>query len=366
MYKNKYYINGGNMKNKTRQKKADEKNKDKKKLNLLETLKGIVYIVVFLAITTPLLFLFGPYDKTRKVILSTVLATRHAYLVNDLIPKATLDKMIGEEEEIVDSTDQTQGDSVDEIEQDIDKVKVKYTTGNDIVRYDIKDNPRFYAYILEIKNPTKIKVAMTKYLGKTGQKTSEMAEDHDAIAAINGGSFIDVSSDGIVYAGTGGEPGGFVISGGEVVYPKSGVDESKVENVVAFTENGTLIVGDHSLAELKELNVQEAMCFRKPNILINGVRQIKNKASEGYNPRTAVGQKEDGTVIFLVIDGRKISSPGATLYDVQEIMKSRGAINAGALDGGYSSTMYYDGEVINSPNAWNGERTVATAFYVEQ
>lgn len=355
------------MDKKTRKKKNDKHNKiSKNKLNPLEILKGILYIFIFLAITTPLIFLFGPYDKTRRVLLSTVLATRHAYLVNDLIPKATLDKMIGEEEPIVDETDQTQDENVEEIEQDIDKVKVKYTTGNDIVRYDIKDNPRFYAYILEIKNPTKIKVAMTKYLGKTGQKTSEMAEDNDAIAAINGGSFVDVSSDGIVYAGTGGEPGGFVISGGEVVYPKSGADESQVENVIAFTENGTLIVGDHSLAELKKLNVQEAMCFRKPNILINGVRQIKNKASEGYNPRTAVGQKEDGTVIFLVIDGRKISSPGATLYDVQEIMKSRGAVNAGALDGGYSSTMYYDGEVINSPNAWNGERTVATAFYVEQ
>lgn len=354
------------MKNKINHKKSNRKNKFKKKLDVLEILKGILYMVIFLVITTPILFLFGPYDKTRKVLLSTVLATRHAYLVNDLIPKATLDKMVGAEEETIESTDQTQDNSFEEIEQDIEKVKIKYTTGNDIVRYDIKDNPRFYAYILEIKNPTKIKVAMTKYLGKTGQKTSEMAQDYDAIAAINGGSFIDESSDGIDYAGTGGEPGGFVISGGKVVYPKSTSDESKIENVIAFTENGTLIVGDHSLAELKELNIQEAMCFRKPNILINGVRQIKNKAEEGYNPRTAVGQKEDGTVIFLVIDGRKISSPGATLYDVQEIMKSRGAINAGALDGGYSSTMYYEGEVINSPNAWNGERTVATAFYVEQ
>ena len=107
------------------------------------------------------------------------------------------------------------------------------------------------------------------------------------------------------------------------------------------------------------------MCFRKPNIIINGKRQVKDKAAEGLNPRTAVGQKADGTVIFLVIDGRKINKAGATLYDVQEIMMDRGAVNAGALDGGYSSTMYYKGDVINSPNAWSGERSVATAFYVE-
>ncbi|NRT27123.1 exopolysaccharide biosynthesis protein [Clostridium beijerinckii] len=211
-----------------------------------------------------------------------------------------------------------------------------------------------------------MKVAMTKFLGKMGEKTSQMAEDNNAVAAINGGSFIDKSTDGTAYAGTGSEPGGFVISGGSVIYPKSGADEKKVENVIAFTKSGELVVGDHSLADLKKMNVQEAMCFRRPNIVINGIRQVKNKMEDGLNPRTAVGQKQDGTIILLVIDGRKITSPGASLYDVQEIMMERGAVNAGALDGGYSSTMYYKGNVINSPNAWDGERTVATAFYVEQ
>jgi len=170
-----------------------------------------------------------------------------------------------------------------------------------------------------------------------------------------------------LYAGTGAEPGGFVISNGNLIYPsKDEIDGEKSENVIAFDKDGRLIVGMHNYKELVDLNVKECMCFRPPNIIVNGVKQIKDKMSEGLNPRTAIGQKEDGTVIFLVIDGRKISTPGATLYDVQEIMSNRGAINAAALDGGYSSTMYYKGELINSPNAWDGERTVATAFYVER
>ena len=114
------------------------------------------------------------------------------------------------------------------------------------------------------------------------------------------------------------------------------------------------------------MNVREAMCFRARSIIVDGVKQISDPLEGGYNPRTAVGQKSDGTVIFLVIDGRKITMPGATYYDVQEIMAKRGAVNVGLLDGGYSSTMYYDGEVRNSPNAWDGERLVATAFYVEK
>lgn len=332
-----------------------KKRKKKKKSNTKVLLRGVLDMLIFLVVTTPLVFFLGPYDNTRKTLISTVLATRHAYLINDIIPKPLLDKMLGIEE----------NDDSAEVFQDIKKVNVKYTVGNEVNRYKVHEQ-RFDAYILEIKNPLKVKVAMTKFLGKMGQKTSDMADEHNAVAAINGGSFIDKSSDGTAYAGTGSEPGGFVISGGKVVYPQGNVNENTIENVVAFTKNGELIVGDHSIAQLKKLNVQEAMCFRKPNIIINGVRQVKNKMEEGLNPRTAVGQKADGTIIFLVIDGRKVTSPGASLYDVQEIMMSRGAVNAGALDGGYSSTMYYKGNVINSPNAWDGERSVATAFYVEQ
>lgn len=327
----------------------------KKKSNSRVLLKGLLDMFIFLAITTPLVLFFGPYDNTRKTFISTVLATRHAYLINDIIPQSALNKLLGIDEE---------SDS-QEVFQDMKKINVKYKVGNEINRYDIHTQ-RFDGYVLEVKNPLKMKVAMTNFLGKMGEKTSQMAEDNNAVAAINGGSFIDKSTDGTAYAGTGSEPGGFVISGGNVIYPKSGADEKKVENVIAFTKSGELVVGDHSLADLKKMNVQEAMCFRRPNIVINGIRQVKNKMEDGLNPRTAVGQKQDGTIILLVIDGRKITSPGASLYDVQEIMMERGAVNAGALDGGYSSTMYYKGNVINSPNAWDGERTVATAFYVEQ
>lgn len=335
--------------------------KSKKRFKPLVFFLAIVYIVVFLGITTPLVLLFGPYENTRKTLINTILATRHAYWITDNIPQETLNRLLG----ITETTSDSEASTDDEnVEQDMDKVEVKYTSGTEIERYDI-DTDRYKGYVLEIKNPRSIKVAMTKYVGKLGQKTSEMAEEHNAIAAINGGAFLDKSSDGTEYAGTGAIPGGFVISNGKVIYPIDNVDKDKVENVIAFTKSGKLIVGDHSLRELEEMDVAEAMCFRRPTLIINGQRQIKDKTLEGLNPRTAVGQKADGTVIFLVIDGRKITAPGASPYDVQEIMIARGAVNAGALDGGYSSTMYYKGEVINSPNAWNGERSVATAFYVE-
>lgn len=336
------------------------KNIKNKKFKPLVFFGGMVYIVVFLGITTPLVLFFGPYENTRKIFVSTVLATRHAYLITDYISQETINEILGVNKVVEEPKEQV----TQQITTDINKINVKYTSGNDISRYDIHTN-RYNGYVLEIKNPLGVKVAMTKYIGKIGQKTSEMAEEHNAVAAINGGAFTDQSSDGTLYAGTGAEPGGFVISQGKVIYPKTNIKKNNVENVIAFTKQGQLIVGDHTLEEMLKLGVQEAMCFRRPNIIINGEIQVKDKMADGLNPRTAVGQKEDGTVIFLVIDGRKITSPGASLYDVQQIMLERGAINAGALDGGYSSTMYYKGEVINSPNAWDGERSVATAFYVD-
>ena len=341
----------------TRKKRSDKENR--KGFRPFVFFVSIIYIIIFLGITTPLILFFGPYENTRRAFINTILATRHAYWITNNMSQDTINNLLG----IREIAAEVQSDEK-EIKQDIDKVNVKYTSGTEIEQYNIKTD-RYDAYILEIKNPCSIKVAMTKYLGKLGQKTSEMAEEHNAIAAVNGGAFVDESSDGTLYAGTGAKPGGFVISNGKVVYPTENIDRNKIENVVAFTKSGKLIVGDHSLKDLEKLDVREAMCFRKPNIIINGVRQVKDKMAEGLNPRTAVGQKADGTVIFLVIDGRKITAPGASLYDVQEIMMERGAVNAGALDGGYSSTMYYKGEVINSPNAWNGERSVATAFYVE-
>ncbi len=82
-------------------------------------------------------------------------------------------------------------------------------------------------------------------------------------------------------------------------------------------------------------------------------------------PRTAIGQREDGAILMLVIDGRQASSLGATLKDVQDIMLQYDAYTATNLDGGSSTTMYHEGEVINNPANSLGERSVPSILYVE-
>ena len=180
------------------------------------------------------------------------------------------------------------------------------------------------------------------------------------MAAINGGGFTDKTTSGKMWVGTGAYPEGIIISGGKLIY--SDVDYSDKINVTAFTSDGRLIVGDHTLQELLDKNVQEAISFRN-SLIING--KTVAVENEGLNPRTAIGQKADGTIVMLVVDGRKGFKTGASLKEIQNILLQQGVVNASNLDGGSSTTMYFNGEVINDPCDWNGERTVATVLYVK-
>ena len=99
------------------------------------------------------------------------------------------------------------------------------------------------------------------------------------------------------------------------------------------------------------------------SLIINGEIQQQN-LSGGVNPRTAIGQRDNGDLLLLVLDGRSISTLGATLENVCDIMLSYGAVTAGNLDGGSSSVMVYDGEIVNVCSSITGPRSVPTAFVV--
>ena len=165
------------------------------------------------------------------------------------------------------------------------------------------------------------------------------------------------------WTGTGGKPMGFIIHNGEVVYNQLG-SETIEQDTVAFTRDGMLIVGKHSIEKLKEYGVKEGVSFGPP-LIVNGKPTIlEGDGGWGIAPRTAIGQRRTGEVLMLVIDGRNIDSFGATLKDVMDILLEFGAVNAANLDGGSSTTMYYNGKVINRPSDKLGERAVPTAFVV--
>jgi len=112
------------------------------------------------------------------------------------------------------------------------------------------------------------------------------------------------------------------------------------------------------------MGIRDALSFG-PILITNGEPAKVVGDGSGLNPRTVIGQRADGAVLLLVIDGRQANSLGADFQDCIEVMLEYGAINAGNLDGGSSSTMVYQGETVSEPATLYGDRKVPTIFMVK-
>lgn len=210
--------------------------------------------------------------------------------------------------------------------------------------------------LLIVQDPSRVKVACLPRFSEEvdGRTTEGFVKRAGAVAGINGGGFVDTNG-----FGTGGMPTGIVIKDGKLVCGSTGT----VSSVIAFDNNNHLVVGQMSGAQALEKGVRDAVSFG-PALIINGKPAEVSGTGGGVNPRTVLGQRADGAVLMLVIDGRQAHSLGATYKDCIDIMLEYGAINAGNLDGGSSTTLVYNGKVVNSCAALQGARYIPTAFVV--
>ncbi|MBQ7460162.1 MAG: phosphodiester glycosidase family protein [Oscillospiraceae bacterium] len=184
--------------------------------------------------------------------------------------------------------------------------------------------------------------------------TSSIASAHDAILAINGDYY-------------GVQERGYVIRNG-IVYR----DTAKGADVLCIYADGTMEVvsdRDYTADELVNRGVWQAFSFG-PGLIEDGAISVgvndevgKAKAS---NPRTAIGMISENHFVFVVSDGRTSESEGLSLYELAEFMQSLGVETAYNLDGGGSSTMYFNGSVINNPTTGGSikERGVSDIVYI--
>jgi exopolysaccharide biosynthesis protein len=220
------------------------------------------------------------------------------------------------------------------------------------------DGNGYHGYLLTVRDPKKIRLVVPNKRGR-GEKVSSMVTRTGAIAGVNAGGFSDPN-----WRGNGFKPIGLVISQGQVYY--NGLGSKTNVQIVGIDKSGKMLAGSYSIQELIDLGISEAVSF-SPRIIVNGKGLIPNrKQGWGVAPRTVMGQREDGAILFLMIDGRQPGySIGATLYDAQEILLEHGAVIAANLDGG-SSTVLVDnhGDILNKPSSSSGERYLPTAFLV--
>ena len=216
----------------------------------------------------------------------------------------------------------------------------------------------YNGWMMVVQDPSRVGVGVCReqFSSKPGLRLHEIAERYGGVAAVNGGGFSD--SGGL---GNGGRPLGLVISGGEVLN-KADIDSDHAI-VVGFNQDNVLLVGKMTSTEALEKGMRDALAFG-PALVVNGEAARVSGSSSGLNPRTAIGQRADGAVLLLVIDGRQASSLGATYADLISVMVEYGAVNAVNLDGGSSSLMYYKGEYLNKGVILTGSRDIPTAFVV--
>lgn len=185
------------------------------------------------------------------------------------------------------------------------------------------------------KHPENVFVGTCEGLFEYGSYVSDMVRDYDAILGINASGFADYEGNG-----TGGLPYGFLKSEGETLQAAVGDDWK----IIGFDESDHLQIG--AFSDTSQL--RDAVEFH-PALIINGENLVAGTGLNEQQPRTAIGQAEEGTVIMLVVDGRQFHSFGISIEKCADIMESYGAYQSSMLDGGSSSVMVYDGREITSP-----------------
>ena len=337
-----------------------------KLLSFVGVFLGVLLVTIY---GMGLIFCYGPSTHARNLFVTTLLETGQMKFVVNLFMSS--DKI----QEIVDLNsmavfDEEVDNSLINLDSELDKV------GIELVQIS---GSTYSAKMIIVNDPSRVKLA-TIYDGswKTyGVTLDKLVNDNNAFAGINGGLYYSDSNKG-------GRPLGLVVSDGKIEYNNpAGIAGM---HLIGFNEDNLLKIIDLSGKNKKQVEeiiksekIRDAVAFQEESsdannhfvkLIINGEEREFNGSGSGANPRTAIGQRADGAVLLLVTDGRGASGHlGATAADLIEVMSEYGAVNAANIDGGSSSSMYYDGKyemtsvtLYYSNSSWR----LPTGFIVEK
>ena len=226
--------------------------------------------------------------------------------------------------------------------------ETEYQDGNISIRLSAYrvENSAVYVADIQLASPEYLKTALADnaYGKNLTEKTSVMARSAGAILAINGDYY-------------GVQESGYVLRNG-VLYRDTPV--SGKEDLVIFADGSFRIIREDEISaqSLLEAGAEQILSFG-PALVENGEVSVEkgqevSRAKSG-NPRTAIGIVEENHYVFVVSDGRTSDSQGLSLYELAEFMQSLGVSTAYNLDGGGSSTLYFNGQVVNQPTT-NGKK----------
>ena len=322
----------------------------------------LLIVVVFLfAVCTVLTH--GPSERARELfVLSMKETSAMKFLPHWFLPAQTIDEIMnpqGETSESLPFRELSFAPADGETETPPEATPIvqipAQTATEEIELIDIRE-PTFKGKLMIVHDPSRVVVGTLDVYGKGGLRLMEFVEKYHAVAGTNAGAFEDYGG-----GGDGSTPDGLVIKDGAIHYGKAG---QYYVDVIGFDGDHVLHVGDMTGQDALNLGLVTAVSFPWGPVLIKDGVKLENLGG-GINPRTCIGQRADGAVLLLVVEGRHADSLGATYDDLAELLFEYGAVNAGNLDGGSSSIMIYQGEQITrNSNLVTGSRPMCTCILV--
>ena len=323
---------------------------------------GMIFIALVLTIT---LICHGPSESAKELFATTILETGQLkFLANVFLSKDEL-------QEIVDKN------SLQDMDVEVDENLIN-TEGNkekELIEIHNVSGDGFEGTMMVVNDPSKISLATTYPWSEYGKELGVIVDEAGAIAGVNGGIYYSSGNKG-------GRPYGVTVSNGEIQDITLGWSGLYL---IGFDENNLLRIislegMNKSAVEkmVKEEKIRDAISFQEESsdannhfvkLIINGEKRELSGKGSGQNPRTAIGQRKDGSVLILVTDGRgKNGHLGATASDLIDIMAEYGAVNAANVDGGSSSSLYYNKKYLRTSVTFyytNSSWRLPTAFVVK-
>lgn len=332
---------------------------------------NIVLIVIDVFALICFFIAYGPFSFFRDFLVTTAMTTMtHKYFAYVLYSEDMVEKIL-ENNRVIETEDPTDTSKINiqpivdngTYESIYEEQVLKKDEGNDLYKIVNISGDGWKGKMIVVYDPSKIELVFSKKYGKGGEYLSTMAKNNDALVAMNA-------------SGVNSKPGQNYVTGHTIlngkVY-KTGRNINKGGGLIGFTKDNVLMLTKKSASEAVKDGMDRAVEFG-PFLVVNGkMSNFKGNGGWGVANRTAIGQRQDGIVLMMVIDGRTSSSIGISMKDLAELFVKYKVYNAANLDGGGSSALYAKmdptdktGKLLNTPKGYNysGERFLPNAWMI--
>lgn len=358
------YVKDNKKEKKKKTKKVKKEKQEKKKSS-----KGwvITFSILDVIAIVCLFLMYGPISYFRNLWVTSAMTTmRHKYLAYIFFNQNSINHIL-ENNKVIESGSDGTTDGVDIAGEDpgiyesiYEEQVLKRNPGNDLYKVIDVEGNGYKGHLLVVYDPSRVHLYQYERLNHGGKQLNKMLELAGAKAGTNASGFsVNYNTYQYTIAGS-------VIMNGKVI--SNGGSTGWGGGIIGFTNDNKLLLTKKSAYEAVKMGVRDGMSFG-PFLVVNGEpSKFKGNGGYGIAPRTAIGQRKDGIVLMLVIDGRRPGhSLGVDMVELTNIMVKYGAYNASNLDGGGSSSMVVDGKVLSvaGGSGYSGERYLPNAWIVK-